>query len=80
MAVYHEKRTVQWGHWGITFMDPNPNQSRNYGLIIGSVPFPVSTCGPFEGDKRKWQAMCAAWIADRTMPPGFVPATTRTTA
>lgn len=69
--TYHDARTVEWGHWGITFMDPNPCRDQNYGRIVGYVPFPVGTRGPMDGDKAKYRAMCDAWIADRAIPDGW---------
>lgn len=74
MARYHDGRTVQWGNWGIDFMDPQPSLAANYGVLVGRIQFPVGSRGPFEGDKGKWTAMCAAWVADRSVPAGFVPA------
>ncbi len=75
MAVYHERRTVEWGNWGIDFMDENPNLDQNYGKIVGHINFPVSTRGPMDNmpdQKAKYKAMCDAWIKDRTIPEGLV--------
>ena len=71
----YTRRTVEWGHWGITFMDIQPDRSKNFGSIAGYVSFPVGTRGPCDaGDLRpKFQNMCAAWIATREIPEGFVP-------
>lgn len=74
MADYHTKRTVQWGNWGITFSDPNPNEMQNYGIVVGSVLFPLSTRGPFEGSKDKWEAACNAWVSERVKPQSFIAA------
>jgi hypothetical protein len=71
MSKRHEQRTVEWGNWGITLMDPQPDRTKNYGVIAGSVYFPVSTRGPIDADKGKYRAMCEAWIADRAIPDGF---------
>lgn len=73
MAAYHEQRTVEWGHWGITFMDPNPDRTQNFGRIQGQVSFPIGTRGPIDGDKNKYRAMCDAWISNRVIPAGFIP-------
>lgn len=75
-AARYESRTVQWGHWGITFMDAQPDRSKNYGVIAGNVHFPVGARGPVDsrpGDRQRYQDMCAAWISDRVIPAGFVP-------
>lgn len=71
MAHYHEQRTVQWGHWGIVFMDPNPHHHQNYGRIIGSLSFPVGTRGPMDYPKAKYRAICEAWVERREKPEGF---------
>lgn len=68
----YTQRTVEWGHWGITFMDPNPYRHQNYGRIIGSVSFPIGSRGPIDNPKNKYRAMCAAWVELREIPEGFV--------
>lgn len=75
---FHDKRTVEWGHWGLTFMEPQPDASRNYGKIIGTVPFPVGNCGPCDGtvgspQREKYRAMCKAWMERGELPPEFIP-------
>lgn len=74
----HTQRTVQWGHWGITFMDPQPDHTKNYGAIVGTVSFGVGSRGPIDGTlgspmRQKYLDMCAAWIKDRAIPEGFHP-------
>lgn len=66
---YHQ-RTVQWGHWGITFMDVQADKTKNFGEIVGTVAFAVSTRGPIDaGDIRQvYRNMCKAWITDGTIP------------
>lgn len=75
MADRYTERTIEWGHWGITFMDPQPDRSRNYGVIAGTVSFPAGPRGPVDGDRAFYRAMCDAWISDRVVPSGFHPAT-----
>ena len=65
MTNRYTNRTVEWGHWGITFMNPQPDQTKNYGVIIGSIYFPVGTRGPMDnrpGDKERYRAMIADWV------------------
>lgn len=66
---YHQ-RTVQWGHWGITFMDIQPDIAKNFGTIVGIVCFAVSTRGPIDaGPVRKiYQDMCSNWINNGILP------------
>ena len=66
---YHQ-RTVEWGHWGITFMDIQQDKTKNFGEIIGTVCFAVSTRGPIDaGDVRqKYRDMCSQWINDGILP------------
>jgi hypothetical protein len=71
---YHD-RTVQWGHWGITFMDPQPDRTKNFGVIAGHISFPIGTRGPCDMDSRMiYRQMCTAWIDRREIPKGFISA------
>jgi len=72
MARYHEGRTVEWGHWAITFMEPQPDPTKNYGVIIGHVSFPVGTRGPVDGLKRDYyREICRAWVEQGIRPLGL---------
>jgi len=78
LFAYHLGRTVQWGNWGITFMEKQPDERLNFGVIVGSVQFPVGNAGPVDGvygsDRRKsLQAACEEWVKDGTEPRGFIP-------
>lgn len=65
----YENRTVEWGHWGITFMEVQPDQTKNYGAIIGHVSFPVGTRGPCDLPRRaEYKEMCRAWVEDGARP------------
>jgi hypothetical protein len=73
---YHLGRTVEWGHWGITFMEPQPDLALNYGVITGYVGFGVvNGCGPQDGTlgsplRQSYKAMCKAWVEDGIYPEG----------
>ena len=74
----YTQRTVEWGHWGITFMDPQTDRSKNFGEIVGTVFFPVGTRGPCDGtvgslQRHQYRDICAAWVSDRAIPDGFQP-------
>jgi hypothetical protein len=69
----YTQRTVEWGHWGITFMEPQPDRSKNFGVIAGQVGFGVGACGPVDGClgsllRRSYQDMCEAWISRGVLP------------
>jgi hypothetical protein len=65
-------RSVEWGHWGITFMERQPDRTKNYGVIIGFVDFPIGTRGPMDGLKRDYyREICRAWIEQRVEPLGL---------
>ena len=71
---YHTQRTVEWGHWGITFMEPQPDKTRNYGLIVARVDFACGTRGPIDGTlgsptRQQYRDMCREWMASGTLPP-----------
>jgi hypothetical protein len=68
--VRYHQRTVQWGHWGITFMDIQPDTAKNFGKIVGTVHFAVGTRGPIDaGDVRQtYRDMCEAWISSGVEP------------
>ena len=66
----YTQRTVEWGHWGITFMDVQPDHTKNFGVIKGSVYFPVTNgMGPCDMPRAKWQAMCDEWVNSGILPP-----------
>lgn len=74
---YHLGRTVQWGHWGITFMDRQPDEQLNFGIAVGTLPFAVGACGPVDGTvgsetRLHLQAACDAWVRDCQLPAGIV--------
>lgn len=62
------RRTVEWGNWGITFLDVQPDHSKNFGIIIGRVGFPIGTRGPVDMPRAKWLALCAAWTERGELP------------
>lgn len=70
----YSERTVEWGHWRITFMDVQADRSKNFGEIVGSISFPVANgCGPQDGlagspVRQRYQAMCDAWCRDGMLP------------
>lgn len=65
-------RTVEWGHWGITFMERQPDPTKNYGVIVGFVDFPVGTRGPMDGLKRDhYREICRAWVEQGVEPLGL---------
>ena len=77
LFAYHQGRTVEWGHWGITFMERQPDERLNFGVIVGSVEFAVGNRGPVDGtygsDRRQsLQAACDAWVKEGTEPRGFI--------
>ncbi len=69
---YHESRTVFWGNWGIPLMDPQPDLPKNFGVIVGFLPFAVGAIG--SDMRERLIAMCRAWVEAREIPNGFVPA------
>jgi hypothetical protein len=76
MKDRYNSRTVQWGHWAITFMNPQPDRSKNFGDIVGHVSFPVANgCGPQDAGamRETYRAMCSRWIDDGILPEGLVP-------
>ena len=80
MLNRYSERTVEWGHWGITFMDQQPDPSKNYGVIVGHLPFGVGNAGPCDGTlgsptRERYKAICRAWCESRQIPEGFVPQT-----
>lgn len=66
---YHQ-RTVEWGHWGITFMDIQADKTKNYGKIVGIISFAVGTRGPIDaGDIRQvYRNMCDVWVKGGIIP------------
>lgn len=73
MAHYHEARSVQWGHWGIDFLDMQPDRTKNFGIIVARISFPVGNCGPIDGHlgsaiREDYQRMVARWIESRVIP------------
>lgn len=69
----YTQRTVQWGHWGITFMNTQPDRTKNFGAIVGNIYFPVGVCGPADlPRKNEYLEMCRAWVEDGKEPDGLV--------
>ena len=64
------QRTVEWGHWGITFMDIQPDRTKNFGNIIGTIHFAVSTRGPIDAGevRQSYLNMCSDWINNGILP------------
>lgn len=70
----YSSRTVAWGHWGITFLDVQPDHSKNYGVPVASIGFAVSTRGPFVDAQRRagLEGICRAWIESGDLPADAV--------
>lgn len=70
----YSSRTVEWGHWGITFMDVQPDHSKNYGVPAASIGFAASTRGPFVGARRRaeLEGICRAWVESGDLPADAV--------
>ena len=70
MHLYHTSRTVEWGNWGITLMDTQPDKTKNYGVIVGFVRFPLGTRGPFVSPKmqKRFEEICKNWIEFKILP------------
>lgn len=66
----YSQRTVEWGHWGITFLSPRPDRTKNFGVIAGYVSFPVSSQGPCDSGshRERFMQMCEAWIERGELP------------
>lgn len=69
----YSQRTVEWGHWGITFMDVQRDRSKNFGAITAFLPFPVGNAGPIDGHtgsaaRQSYKQMCDRWMADGVLP------------
>lgn len=74
MSDRYTGRTVEWGHWAITFMDVQPDRTKNFGVIIGHVPFPIGTRGPVDLLRRtEYREMCRAWVEDGVKPAELQP-------
>ena len=61
----YTQRTVEWGHWGITFMEPQPDATKNFGVIVGQAVFPVGSRGPLDarpGDREAYHEMIRVWL------------------
>ena len=65
-------RTVQWGHWGITFsehtLDEYARASYAPAVIHGTLAFPVGARGPVDSDRARYQAAIDAWKNDGVLP------------
>lgn len=66
--AYHERRTVAWGHWGITFADVQPDHSKNYGIPVACLGFPVGNQGPIDEPRERYYPLCRAWIERGELP------------
>lgn len=74
MGDRYTSRTVEWGNWGITFMEPQPDRTKNHGLIVGTLYFPVGSRGPIDSDPRgpDYRAICRNWTELGILPAGLV--------
>lgn len=71
-------RTTEWGNWGITFMNPQPDRTKNFGVIVGQLNFAVGNQGPIDGTigspiRQKYENICKAWIDQGELPAGVLP-------
>ena len=71
MHKRYTQRTVEWGHWAITLMDIQRDPSKNYGVIVATLPFPtVNGMGPCDRPhKELYGHICANWIERGELPP-----------
>lgn len=61
-------RTVEWGHWAITFMDRQPDPAKNYGIIVGNLAH-LGIDGTLGSSRRLYlQKICNEWIANGDLP------------
>ena len=71
--IRYRQRTVEWGHWGITFMDIQNDLTKNYGNIIGTVFFPIGTRGPCDlNNRNKYNTMIDQWVNHGIVPEGLI--------
>lgn len=73
MDPRYSQRTVYWGHWDITFMDVQPDTSKNFGIIVASLPFGIGNCGPCDGTigsplRKSLKQACRTWIEKGELP------------
>jgi len=73
-------RTVEWGHWGITFATHEIDASGQRGYsaheIYGTQEFPVGARGPADGllgspEREAYKRMCTDWTARGVLPSGL---------
>lgn len=78
MSDRYTQRTVEWGHWGITFMNPQPDRTKNFGVIVGNLQFPVANgAGPQDGligspQRQHYKDVCQRWIDDGVLHESVV--------
>ena len=68
MTTRYDSRTVEWGNWGITFMDPQPDRTKNFGVVVWFMPFPVGTRGPVDMPRDYYTNICRAWTERGELP------------
>lgn len=73
MGTRYDSRTVEWGHWGITFMDVQPDRTKNFGTIIGTLSFGVGNAGPVDGPvgsptRLAYLQACKDWTERGILP------------
>lgn len=69
----YTQRTVEWGNWGITFMAPQPDRAKNFGVIVAFLAFPVGMRGPCDLEQRQeLKGRCMLWEQCGTLPPDAV--------
>ena len=72
---YHFGRTASWGHWAIDFMEQQHDLTCNFGVLAGTVYFPVGNCGPCDLPRREaYKKMIADWMAGGALPVEAIPA------
>lgn len=69
----HTHRTCQWGNWGITFYNPQPDLTLNYGILVASIDFACGPQGPIDGYlgsplRESYKKMCRDWTEHGILP------------
>lgn len=70
---YYANRHCEWGNWGIGFYDPQPDPTRNYGVLVARIEFPCGPQGPCDGflgspEREAYKRMCRDWTERGILP------------